>query len=60
MMGELNSWLDESIRVYQDKIDIAANRSWHDVKYRSEGYLEALYQIQKFIKEGKEKMKIAC
>lgn len=54
-MDDINQWISNTIEIQNQRIDDAKKRNWHDVKSRSEGYLEALYQFKAIISKTNEK-----
>lgn len=53
--SDLLHWLDYHIQLQHTKIDIAQQQSVDEIKFRAEGFLEALYCVRDFINHSEDK-----
>ncbi len=54
MTNKILDWVDYTIEQQHTLLDIAANQPLSEIKYRAEGFLEALYCMRDFIISSKD------
>lgn len=52
-MNEIFDWIDYNIHRQNELLDNASRQPLPDMKSRTEGFLEALYQVREFLNSSK-------